>query len=571
MLKGERLSFDEESRALYDAVAPTLPESHFQAILDQLEKRFPGAGPLITRYEAFRSKFVIPREKHDAVFQAAIKGCRARTVAHVKLPETERFTLEYVTNKSWSGYNWYQGNFRSLIQMNTDLPIYIDRALDLACHEGYPGHHVYNALLEKHLVRDRGWVEFSVYPLFSPQSLIAEGTANYGIDVAFPGPERITFEKNGCFPAAGLDPSRAAEYYEVQTLVEKLAYAGNEAARRYMNGQIDRDGAAAWLERYALMTRERAAQRVRFFDQYRSYVINYNLGKDLVRQLRRIASGRGSEVRRGDGRSSRSCCRPPGCPRRSSRRRISRVADSSTRPEAGSSRGGGPPSLTLRRAWPKPWRRPGPASNKTMIAIEITSFGDPEVLRPVERPVPEPGTNEVLVRVHAAGVNRPDILQRLGHYPPPPGASDIPGLELSGTVERIGPVLEGETERWGPGDRVCALVAGGGYAEWAAVPSRQCLPVPPGIDMIHAAAIPETYFTVWTNLFQRAQLATGESVLVHGGPAGSARPPFSWRAPSELSSTRPPDRMRNAAHASGSERPPPSTTGRRISCRPSPI
>ncbi len=155
-----------------------------------------------------------------------------------------------------------------------------------------------------------------------------------------------------------------------------------------------------------------------------------------------------------------------------------------------------------------------------MIAIEITSFGDPEVLRPVERPVPEPGTNEVLVRVHAAGVNRPDILQRLGHYPPPPGASDIPGLELSGTVERIGPVLEGETERWGPGDRVCALVAGGGYAEWAAVPSRQCLPVPPGIDMIHAAAIPETYFTVWTNLFQRAQLATGESVLVHGGSSG---------------------------------------------------
>jgi NADPH:quinone reductase len=155
-----------------------------------------------------------------------------------------------------------------------------------------------------------------------------------------------------------------------------------------------------------------------------------------------------------------------------------------------------------------------------VIAIEITSFGDPEVLRPVERTVPEPGTNEVLVRVHAAGVNRPDILQRLGHYPPPPGASNIPGLELSGTVERIGPVLEGETERWGPGDRVCALVAGGGYAEWAAVPSRQCLPVPPGIDMIHAAAIPETYFTVWTNLFQRAQLATGESVLVHGGSSG---------------------------------------------------
>ena len=106
---------------------------------------------------------------------------------HVELPPDESFTVEYVTNKSWSGYNWYQGNFRSLIQVNTDLPIYIDRAIDLACHEGYPGHHVYNALLEKRLVRDRGWVESSVYALFSPQSLIAEGTANYGIEVTFPG------------------------------------------------------------------------------------------------------------------------------------------------------------------------------------------------------------------------------------------------------------------------------------------------------------------------------------------------------------------------------------------------
>lgn len=155
-----------------------------------------------------------------------------------------------------------------------------------------------------------------------------------------------------------------------------------------------------------------------------------------------------------------------------------------------------------------------------MIAIEISHFGSPEVLRQVERLVPEAGTNEVLVRVHAAGVNRPDILQRLGKHPPPPAASDIPGLEVAGVVERVGSPLEGEAARWAPGDRVCALVAGGGYAEWAAIPSPQCLPLPPGVDMIHAAAIPETYFTVWANLFQRAQLATGESVLVHGGSSG---------------------------------------------------
>jgi hypothetical protein len=216
MLKGERLSFDDESRALYDAMAPTHPESYFHAILDKLEQRFPGSGPLVQRYDAFRAAFVIPRPKLDAVFQRAIEACREKTRAHVTLPEGERFTVEYVTNKSWSGYNWYQGGFRSLIQVNTDLPIYIDRAIDLACHEGYPGHHVYNVLLEKHLVTDRGWKEFTVYPLFSPQSLIAEGTANFGIEVAFPGKDRVEFERTVLFPLAGLDPSRAEEYYAVR-------------------------------------------------------------------------------------------------------------------------------------------------------------------------------------------------------------------------------------------------------------------------------------------------------------------------------------------------------------------
>jgi hypothetical protein len=283
MLEGEHLPFDEESKWLYDAVAPTYSESHFQAVLDRLDKRFPGTGSLVDRYEAWHKPFVIPRDRLDTVFKTAIAACRERTLAHVTLPAHEQFTVEYVTNKSWSGYNWYQGEYKSLIQVNTDLPIYIDRAIDLACHEGYPGHHVYNALLEQHLVRDRGWMEFTVYPLFSPQSLIAEGTANFGIEVAFPGHERVDFERARLFPLAGLDPSRAGEYYDVMAMVDQLSYAGNEAARRYLDGTIDRDAAIAWLERYALMPHDRAAQRVRFFDQYRSYVINYNYGKDLVR------------------------------------------------------------------------------------------------------------------------------------------------------------------------------------------------------------------------------------------------------------------------------------------------
>ncbi len=304
MLKGEKLKFDDESRALYDAVAPTFPDSHFDQIIAQLDAKIPGKGPSRTggslweRYEMWRKPFVIPKEKLDTVFQLAIKECRARTLVHVALPPNESFTVEYVTNKPWGGYNWYKGNFRSVIQVNTDLPIFIDRAVDLAAHEGYPGHHVYNSLLEKNLVRDRGWVEFSVYALFSPQSLVAEGTANFGRDVAFPTKtERMKFEKEVLFPAAGIDASRADEYYAVQDLMKDLSYAGNEAARRLINGEIDENAAVQWLQKYAVMEPARAQQRMKFIQRYRSYVINYNLGEDMVRRYIEKRSGTDSEKR----------------------------------------------------------------------------------------------------------------------------------------------------------------------------------------------------------------------------------------------------------------------------------
>jgi hypothetical protein len=284
ILSGNKMSFDDESKALYDAVAPRHDDAYFAAVIADLEKELPsGSGTLVDRYQAFRKDFIIPRDKLDAVFRKAIEVARERTLAHLSLPAEESFAVEYVNDKPWSGYNWYQGNYRSLIQVNTDLPIYIDRALDLAGHEGYPGHHVYNVLLEKNLVRDRGWVEFSVYPLYSPQSLIAEGSANYGVDVLFPKPERVAWEKAHLFPLAGIPAERADGYYRVLGLLEKLAYADNEAARRYVDGTFNFEQAAQWLQKFALATPERALQRVRFIDKYRSYVINYNLGKDLVR------------------------------------------------------------------------------------------------------------------------------------------------------------------------------------------------------------------------------------------------------------------------------------------------
>lgn len=150
-----------------------------------------------------------------------------------------------------------------------------------------------------------------------------------------------------------------------------------------------------------------------------------------------------------------------------------------------------------------------------MRAIEISSPGGPDVLRLTERPVPDLRDGEVLVRVIAAGVNRPDIMQRMGRYPPPPGVTDIPGLEISGDI-----VASRGNSRFGDGQHVCALVAGGAYAEYCAAPVEQCLPIPQGVSAVHAAAIPETYFTVWTNLFDRGRLRDGETVLVHGGTSG---------------------------------------------------
>jgi hypothetical protein len=283
MRQGRKFTFDEESRELYDAVAPRNDEASFTTVIAEVGARIGGEGELAPRYAAYREAFVVPPGKLDAVFQAAIAECRRRTQTHVSLPPGERFTVSYVKDKPWSAYNWYKGDFASLIEVNTDLPVYIDRAIDLACHEGYPGHHVYNALLEQHLVKQRGWVEFSVYPLFSPQSLIAEGTANYGIEVAFTEAERRRFERETLFPLAGLDPARVDEYYDLLALTKRLSYAGNEAARGYLDGRIDATRAADWLVRFAMNTPGQAAQRVKFFDVYRSYVINYNLGEDLVK------------------------------------------------------------------------------------------------------------------------------------------------------------------------------------------------------------------------------------------------------------------------------------------------
>ena len=283
MVGGKKFKFDEESKLLYDAISPHHKENYFEDILSELDEILPGKDGISKRFEEYRSQFIIQTDLLDTVFTTAINEGRRRTLKFIDLPSNENFVVEYVTDKPWGAYNWYKGDNFSVIQVNTDLPIYIDRAVDLACHEGYPGHHVFNALLETNLLKGKNWVEYFVYPLFSPMSLIAEGTANYGIKVAFPGEERVKFEKEILFPLAGIDPKKADKYYEILDLVGKLNFAGNMASRKYYDGEFSKEELKKWYVKYSLSTEQRAEKSVDFLNKYGSYIINYNYGQELCK------------------------------------------------------------------------------------------------------------------------------------------------------------------------------------------------------------------------------------------------------------------------------------------------
>jgi hypothetical protein len=283
MLQGKKFRFNEEAKGQFATIPDLKPLAHYDALLTDLEKLIPGEGSLASRVDAFNDRYIIPKDKLQPVFDAAIAECKRRTAQHIALPQGETFTMEFVTGKTWSGYNYYKGNYKSLIQINTDLPIRISRAVDLGCHEGYPGHHVLNLLVEERLARAKGWNEYEVNPLYSPTSVLSEGSANYGIDLAFPGPERLAFERDVLYPLAGLDPKTAEAFWTMQQMTEDLSGARLTIAKMYLDGEIDRSKAVQLTQKYLLLSPARAEQSVGFTDHYRSYVINYGWGKDLVR------------------------------------------------------------------------------------------------------------------------------------------------------------------------------------------------------------------------------------------------------------------------------------------------
>jgi hypothetical protein len=291
MLQGKKPGFAAEARGLFGVDIQLKPLSEYDPVLARIEKLAPGPGALADRVNGLLSKFVIPNERLRPVMQAAITECRRRTLRHIALPRSESFDLEFVTGKTWSGYNYYQGGNRSLIQVNTDIPARVSRAIVLGCHEGYPGHHVLSMLLEERLTKGRGWVEFSVYPLYSPQSLIAEGSANYGIELAFSSADRARFAEQVLYPLARLDPNDALREVALADTMQDLAGARLTIARDYLDGKIDRARAIELTQTYLLVSREAAEQLTAFADQYRSYVINYGLGLEMVRHYVERAGG----------------------------------------------------------------------------------------------------------------------------------------------------------------------------------------------------------------------------------------------------------------------------------------
>jgi hypothetical protein len=282
MLDGVRAPFADEAERLF-ALRPELkPLSEYDAALANIDALVPGPGPLPERVQQFRARFSIPAERLDAVMRASIAECRRRTAAHIELPEGESFTMELVKDKSWGAYNYYLGSNRSLIQINTDLPVSIGNALVLGCHEGYPGHHVQGIYNERNY-RAKGWVEYSIAPLYAPAAPLNEGGADFGVDLAFPGDERLAFEMEVLYPLAGLDPATAPAFDALRRATSDLDGALLTISQLHLDRLITREEAIGLARTYRLVSREAAEQSLDFETEYRSYVINYSTGETLVR------------------------------------------------------------------------------------------------------------------------------------------------------------------------------------------------------------------------------------------------------------------------------------------------
>jgi hypothetical protein len=280
LLSGQRLTFDEESRLLFGIEPGETDQRAFADADAELERMLPGHGALGHRYAAYERRFVIPSDRLPAVITRAIDGCRRATLGHLSLPAGEQVTVEYVRGTPWSAFTRYEGRGRSRMQINTDFDLTVDRALQLACHEAYPGHHAINSLIDARLVDAQHWIEYAVQPMFSPQSLRTEGAATFAAELAFEGESRLAFERDVLFPLAGLTPLDADKYLRISRLVDGLRGRQLDIARRYLDGNLEFARAAQELEERALMPSADAT--LKFFNEFRTYALAYTVGRDAA-------------------------------------------------------------------------------------------------------------------------------------------------------------------------------------------------------------------------------------------------------------------------------------------------
>jgi hypothetical protein len=279
LLTGMRLPYDKESVAFFGITSGPLDEQRLSDIRSQIANIAGRDGRLVDRYSAFAARFTIDAARLPAVMHAAIDECRRRTVAHLALPAGERVTLEFVRDKPWSAFSRYLGDARSVIQINTDFRFTVDQALQVACHEGYPGHHTRNALMVPHREAAGHRPERSVQLMFSPEALVSEASAMLAADVAFSPAERVGVERDRLFPLAGLDPSGAEPHVAIERLVGDLQVVQDSVARRYLDGELEFSRAVAALEEQALVPHAEAL--IKYVNEYRSYVTTYTTGRTI--------------------------------------------------------------------------------------------------------------------------------------------------------------------------------------------------------------------------------------------------------------------------------------------------
>ncbi len=282
VLNEEEISFIDECESIYQFTPNVKEYSYFDSLLVELDNHLVGDEPLPVKLASYRDKFKIKYSKIDEAFRKSVKETKRITNKFIHLPDSESVRIEYVDGAPWSAYNWYQGHYKSLIQVNTQSDVHLERVLDLAAHESYPGHHVYYSLREKMYYQDSGFVEFSIYTLFSPVSFLAEGTAVYGNDLVFPGDKKIEFIRNEITGKYNYSYQTLKEYFELLELLDKLDEVQITIARDYIDKKISIEVALEYIQKYGLESESSSYRRLDFIRRYRSYIINYTAGKKLV-------------------------------------------------------------------------------------------------------------------------------------------------------------------------------------------------------------------------------------------------------------------------------------------------